>query len=491
MILEPVGSGPLEWDASGYSVWDREDIPTFQLSSEHPISSVGIENTRSGKSVNSDFSDLERSIFFELTDLALGEHEFNLEMCSGGSTSSSMTGTFQVVVVATRRPVDRHLGIPIQLVCDPPTPTLDALLDGSAEIKLELATRQKASLSAELFTQHSVSPSATKSNLPIVGGGHPIDIQHLLHTQLHVISEFSENYDAARSLRLTLDAGEWGIITKEFERDFVPLRWSVIPSHLGRRLQLFDQVSGDAAKNFSYATFTNPSQFLSIDSSALSGVEDFGIFGGLYRATKGQFEDTLILPGPEPSDGSEFVKKFAAFDRKSTDAMRIWANARVSSDFATQERRESVIRSLTSTTFEGLCGDDWYIVENTANQPESDAEEIIDSATGFVDFRFQNALDSQIAETAVQPTEIRLNSFKYVSNIDLKANHEQSEFALRLASDINAAYSFGGERYSDLLRQVSAKAELLRRARLLALAVTRFSSNNQDSAQQIPGWDWR
>jgi len=402
-----------------------------------------------------------------------------------------MAGTFQVVVVSTRRPTDRHLGIPIQLVCDPPAPTLDALLDGSAEINVELATGQKASMSAELFTQQSVSPSVTKSNLLIAGAGHPIDIQHLLHSQLHVLPEFSENYDAARSLRLTLDAGEWGMITKEFERDFVPLRWSVIPSDRGRRLQLFDQVSGDAPRNFSYATFANPSQFFRIDSSAITGPEDFGIFGGLYRATKGQFEDTVILPGPEPTDSTEFVQKFVAFDRKPTDAMRIWGNARVSSDFATQERRESVISSLASATFEGLCGDGWDIVERAAMCPESDAKEIIDSATGFVDFQFQNALDSQISETAIQSTEIRLNSFTYVSSFDLKANHEESEFALRLASDINAAYSFAGERYSDLLKQVSAKSELLRRARLLALAVTRSGGSKQDSVQNVPGWDWR
>jgi hypothetical protein len=484
------------------------DELTIAMSESGPSLSLSLTDTRLGE-----------PIFIELPPLPVGLHEFSVAARSGFGAESEVIGDLAVVMrVREVRPWSPGVTAqgPLEVEFDPAAPSLEQLWEGKASVVVRGPVGRQVKCRVEMFTRSGKGPSFELQLPPLTLPFSNEEWRRHFETNLKEHTAAPEAYDDAHFCDLVFSADELGGFTLRCEREFTPLRWSVRRDASGFIARLHDD-AGSGTLTLERYSFEKPTVAEELASEAEQRAP---LTGGLYVATLGEFNTSIIVPPVVKAladlhcdpriDGRNLTPE--ALLRLLSFA-RLWGAARLSGDLIAGARQRVVIRAITAHVLSLLGGQAWARAEAKLTEPNGLAElkRCISQSHLGARIGAKLQLDCEtLARTSLGARVAHLaslaESFRLVPpsagqpEIDGRstslglAGPEHStwlaEFALRIASDPGSLHEWAGEHLLAGIRKLLDVPTLARSARFLVLAVEQQKESLAMIGESYVGWEW-
>jgi hypothetical protein len=524
----PAGLAAVAWDGEGHGEWLASETPTLALRSDHAIDELTIAMDEGGLSLSLALTDTPpgEPIFIELPPLPVGLHKFSVAARSGNGADSEVIGELDVVMrVREARPwspgVTTHG--PLEVALDPVAPSLAQLWEGNAALVVRGPAGRQVRCRVRMFARADEAPSFERQLPPVTL---PLSSEEWArHFETHFKKDKGapHAYDDAHVCEVEFSGDELGVFTLRCEREFTPLRWSLLRDASGSIARLHDDADSGVPVAERYA-FERPTIGEKLPQGANHKAPRTG---GLYVATLGDFKATIIVPPivkgladlkcePLIESGPRTAETIA----RLLTSTQLWGHARLSGDLIAGARRGAVIRALTAHILSLLCGRAWANAESRLKDEHgllelkrciSDKGYELGLGSGL-QLEYQALTDvppskraarlASLAESfLVKPsTDQRqvggsssspgLTEVRHVQGVGPEHSGWLAEFALRIASDPVTLGAWAGEHLDASIKKLLELPTLARAARFLVLAVEQRKRSLAATGELYAGWGW-
>lgn len=501
--IHPAGFVPALWDGEGRGEWMVGEQPLIALSSSQEVATCIVRLDEAASLITWPVG--KERIFFGLTGLDVGKHNFHVSLFSGVSSESFAEGSLEVTI---RPPHARSLAGSLReglmILPSPVSPTLAELWDGNASLQVFGPPNLQVDITVSLEDRRRVV-LASQHLTAVLPLGQSAWISALT-TQVRT-KALQRCVDTAETCVVAVAHPDLGEVEIRCDREFSPLRWAVGTDRDGPFARLIDNTDGEGAK-VTFLRFTQPDISVSIDLDNRLRMRNPD--GGLISAAEGGFQTSAILP-PRIKDGGDFsrmrsrpqLKEVLSSDSDVLGLIAVaqaWAGTALPADPFAKARRLDVLRSFASHVGEQLGGTRWARIERRVPEILSGEDRISVSELAWAvgDPQYIQDLASEI-RTGIA----KLQSIAPMRRADFLgkrlASHARylkvpcpyellAEFLLRLASAPNSLASWSGDRLAALAKATIANPFLIRVARFMVIMV--HLSGHEGGSSAYEGWTW-
>ena len=330
--------------------------------------------------------------------------------------------------------------------------------------------------------------------LPVITLPLPVDAWQIYFSEhFRKVPKVQDAYDTTRICTLAFDADELGTATVCCEREIVPLRWVFRPSH--RQIQLVDDSGNPETPIVTRMAFEQPGVG-NITSAHTTSPTTYRVptAGGMFVARRQAVKEPVaIIVPPEVKDftdlgcNPQIAKRSRSLKSVKcvVDIAKLWGNARVSGDWLSTTRRQTVLRKLACDIARLVCGDKWalaeagYLADNSDNAlfwlgyamwTHHGELEIGRDAFEAADTLANTTTDGRIEWLESHVLKYRTLSAVCTNTLDARWF---AELSFRLASAPDSAPGWTGRNLEGGLVRLLGVPSLHRAARLLVLATDR------------------
>jgi hypothetical protein len=327
-------------------------------------------------------------------------------------------------------------------------------------------------------------------------------------------------YDCARSCEVVITAEELGACTFRFEREFVPLRWSVRRGRHGYDVRLLNDSGDVSGPVITYSAFETPCVNESLPAQDSYHVPNAG---GLYLARLDDFRAAVIAP-PLVSGLSDLccsptihdVPRSAQAVISAIKCAGRWGEARLPGDLISTKRQRDVLNALVRHIVSLIGGSNWSRAELVALGGNDDTLRILqDAITRRSDeIALGVVLGRDAAQLATIPCDARVAHIapiadrylilsprtepaSVIATNNTSDDHDPAharwltEFALRLVSDpANVEQWAAAHLQMGVTRLMEEAPTLVRAARFVVLFIDRHLHSDVAPAELYAGWRW-
>ena len=513
----------MDWDGDGYGEWPASERPCLAIRADHPLASVRVSmDTSSYHAIDLRSVEPGKPVFLELPQLPVGIHTLKF------SAKSSLAGQLEplddqaaVIRIREDRPHSSVVdpGGPLLAQIDPALPTMQQLWEGEVEIMVRGPPNREVGCRVSLFERDGDAAILSKQLPPLQLPVTSEDWAHHFHEYFREREDAQEAYDMASLCGLDFDAHDLGVFTFRLERASTPVRWAL--RRRGKRyvLRLFDDSGHPDPPILNRMAFETPDVQEEVTLASEIQVPEPG---GLYVARTGGHLDAIVVPSRRRGYKREellLTPKIKQWDRSLESTMGavettgLWGQARLPGDLLATFRRRKALCALVSELSRLLCGGHWSKVEEEfSSRPDTRAIETLTRAvsTNSIEARIGTAMIRRAKTMAHEPLSQRIDHLasaaiehrllperigRMARNTPESAGGVRpkwlAEFALRLASDPASVGPWAGPELRAGLNSLLEAPSLMRIARLLVIATTRYMPSQSLSGELYPGWKWK
>ena len=519
----PAGLAASKWDGERAAEWLSTDAPCIGIRADHDVKSFAFVLDKDASTwVEIEPSSPGQSVFVELPQLALGQHDLSIRAKAIGANSSDAAGRLQIIV---REPMQWQPGSQATMLVVPyPTnPTMENMREGKATIEVYGPPSRRVRCSILLYERGNSEPLLQRTlphfEMPAMGSQFRDSFLWLFRERA-----YQNGYDRAQSLEVRFDGEELGLFTLRCEREFAPLRWVVGRSSQGYGVRLLDDVdAADATKLVRYE-FATPERPIELEP------REFDKFHrptepGLYVAESGSHRRAVLIP---PAVSRSFrdlrVQPQIRASEHSTSrvcgllgTITMWGDSKLPGDFLSPIIRGQVVRAMLHEVVKLIGGIRWANLEKRFSEQSSEDHLLSDLKHAISREREAGLgalLSAKLAELVQLSAQqrvpyfadaarrfIRSEATRLPTNRGSTVSHTPigvenhiwlSEFALRLASEPVSCVAWAGTHLEAGVRQLFDLPSLARSARFLVLVVARrVQSEVADKDLLFAGWRWQ
>jgi hypothetical protein len=532
LTVWPAGVPPASWDSEGHLEWLVADRYFLGIRADHAADSISlILDGDSNNEITMSPIQPGKCVFVQLPSLSKELHkvEFSLWSCSPEYKEES--GELDIVIREPRAWIFevRDRGA-LQLIVDPPSPTLDQLLDGSLALEINGPPGRRLACRISLFTRRDEKPFISrpvgKLLLPIEQASWKRKFGELLSKDPKV----QEAFDSADTCRIDFDAEDLGQLSLLLERTYTPVRWIVKQAKQHYALRLIDDTDKNLPIEVCRHDFDSPEIPIRLDVMVFR--QDFKVppVGGLFVATAADCRTGIVIPPTvhtqEDLRALSVSPYFFGSYSKSMDEVNrwlalfeLWSSARLAGNMFAVLRKRSLLLALSRHISGLVCGGGWLEAEREFcghAGTESLGRLACAVSSKTQDQGFVVALERDISTWATASIIQRVSRLsdlaqRYLQyrmrdavlytreglsdgasvpkgSVDL---NRVTEFALRLASCPNTVRSWAGGSHDNYMRVLMNLPILARAARFVVLAVDGELRRGLDSDWDLyEGWAW-
>lgn len=357
----PAGLPPARWDGEGSIEWLSTETPCLGLLVDHPVESVTLQ--LGSESLVAQSPTPGEPLFVELPRLSPGRHLLKVSSTPRGRTLPSEPTTFEVQIREPRpwSPGQRQAG-PLEVIVDPPNPTLEQLWQGEVDIEVNGPRKQQVECSLTLLRRGADGPLVEQRvfrlALPI---STEVCREKLKNAQ--AVKGVYGNYDLADHATLQFSSEVLGEYTLSAEREHTALRWAVGRSQQTFSLRVIDDTGDESQVVAEHYPFNHPDQGRALPTEALKSNEEHVGEGGLYVMKTGSHEKAIVVPaGVKTLADLRVNPESQRRQRRSKEVLQLvevldlWACARVTGDIPSRAMRGSVLTYLKKELFNLVTG---------------------------------------------------------------------------------------------------------------------------------------
>lgn len=520
--ISPVGTTAAAWEDS-YIEFLADENPCLAIEFDHELESLVLEYA--DEKINIQNPDLSRPVLINLPQFPIGAYQFTVYGKKRNQIQFEILGDLEIIVrePRTRQAASTNQNV-ILLFTDPFRPTFEQLFDGKVNFDFWTPPDTIVNLYLTLMNKgweqnQSFRKKLCSFNLPADADQLNSGISKALQDN-GIISKS----DDALSCSIEFEAGEFGSVRVNFERELLPLKWNVKADNKNQiHLKLRDYSdSGEKISIIKY-DFGFPDQSKTVQYSESS---EFGLpipkDGGLYVAEALKVKQGIvILRGMEQSSFKSFaaIKQNDGFTpqfskhtrnietlRNLINLFSLWT---VSTSVGSAFRKSDInivsnallleIVSLIGDTHDwekaeiqynsGKVGSDYYLQKAVSSKPS-----LVERLSQICKYQFYNSAEDwveklvQILGDEIPEQKTKVNKTGGISLIKLTKQEWFAEFALRLCSRPETLPKWADKKYELGLEKMLAYPVLVKAARFMILTVNRAIMNRNKKISDI--WDW-
>lgn len=373
----------------------------------------------------------------------------------------------------------RHAPV-LVIVPDPPTPSLDAMMNGMATCTVHGPKGRSVDFRLELMNgAGNVIHSEVLGPLEL-----PVDqaTWKNLIKRRDAADSVGEAYFKASSGQLVVDGHDLGKSTISLKHSMSPVRWHVTRNQRRVQLNLVDDTDHSDPVHAYSAHFHQPSQLKICWDGSQAMCIDVTDGGGLYVATANGHRSSIVVNSPPSkmslADWRHSAPTLATHLTSATQVsellcwIRDWTNARLVGPLA-EHQRNTVLRELHRQLYATLCGPSWAIRELAYKDAEGSrsTREALESSVwrnpSFAIGLTRHA--NSIVTTSLGETCMHL--LDHVGPYSICSDRHLCELALRIGMAPQNFADWAGSNACKHIDQIVNHKALLKATRLLALTL--------------------
>ena len=511
----PVGIVPVLWDDTGQGTWLEGDPVILGVQSTDVSISVRLEIEGGALPTRLDVDQQADGVWYaQILGLSPGLYRLQCIVSKGIGPAKSEY-TLDVTIREPRR--DPTLTTiqqsPLQLVVDPPYPTLEQMWEAGADVRLNGPAGSSTSISVSLLTRYA---GDTLAEFEYSGLKLPIDDRQWqsIMNGMRANPDLSRTFDEAKVARFTFDAGELGHVTLNCERVYAPVRWAVKNDRKSCTLRLIDESDGSTPLSIQrfdtrapeYGTsisLADARRGVKIDAAALlvaqCGTSNYGVIAAGHNWTQHMYREQLPPPIVLPS---QTVAQF----KQTLELIKLWRQSHLAGGSVAASLRNDVAIKLHNAILQALCGRAWMAAEQRlfadplahcalsklvlSTTRDTRIQYIAKILTVSTNVATLAALDSYGRARKLSTLIDTSGILPLFTQIDHAQRRKLTEFALCLASCPERLIGLVGAGITTGVQQMLRYPELVRIARAFVIALEHESSAQIDPEWQPARWDW-
>ncbi|TWB48255.1 hypothetical protein [Nitrospirillum viridazoti] len=367
----PVGLAARGWDGEGTTEWLVNESPCFAIEHDHPVAHYQLR-LGAGASVKVSAKPPGEPTFVRLRPLPAGNHVLSVGVAR--IAAEAVPRIVEGLISLTVRPPNPwtsgtigHTGLIVS--CDPPSPTLDNFWEGLTQLQVMGPAGRQVAVCVELLD----------------GTGSRLGLEQVSQLTLplgpdswrNAFSAFAKmekqpwNYLSASSGRIIVDGEELGVVHIPLQRDVAPVRWVWHEMHRSMQLRLVDHHDSETPLEVMFFPFGRPVEATTLTAEAVAAGTELPSPGGLFVATYGDKNETLVVSSRKLSGGLGGLliePAFGEIREKPEEALALvkaiglWSAARLTGPLAAQ-RRDSIVTHLKERLYYIFLGSGWAQAE--------------------------------------------------------------------------------------------------------------------------------
>jgi len=528
LYVWPAGLTPVSWDGEGRAEWLSSEKIFIGIRPDHASESIEVDLVGvEGDAIRIQNPRPGAPIFVELPQLSIGVHKVRVNANLAGM--SDQVGSLEIAIREPRiwQPGTADQGA-FRVTVDPPSPTLEQLWEGRVALEIQGPPDRVVIPTVSLFggrrTESRVERRLPPLPLPADAKAWRTHFERFFQRR-----EDAQNlYDAASACTISLDAEELGHFGIRCEREFSPLRW-VVQRHIhGYELVVLDDSGAEDHPQITRFEFDTPDEERQVAICPLTEPMQVPLSGGMYLAHSGIHNRAVIIPPragqTRKLDDLRVDAQLREYQRTSIDIRRlldfieIWSSAR-RTGFLSETKCKFVVNSMLRKVFSIIGGQWWAVAEQRFSDDDSPrAIERLSraAAAGPPASEIAQLLARDVSRFSSLESKERAFEFSMVVALHLRALGRISqarwepvrnwvrrpsetepmewicEFALRLASAPESLQRWQAERVETGIDCLMELPFLARLARVLVLAVDRFSNGGSGAGDSFlyRRWGW-
>ena len=496
----PAGLPGRGWDGEGSSEWLTTEAPRFGIVHDHPVDAYELRlNNRTRTVVSA--GGVGFPAFVEIPPLPAGTHILTAKALRSSSLADTVASPppegFVELKVREPEPwvpgTAMHAGLVATV--DPHDATLDMFWENDLSLSVvgplshsvTCAVSLEDSKGEEIFAEPVDGPM----HLPVTPTG-----WRKRFSQFVTREDCAWRYMEAAAGTLVIKGEELGEYEIRFERDVLPVRWTLRRDHESIVLRLIDDSGLEEIKpTCFFLAMERPALAVSHKpADLLSGVV-VQPPGGLFLAQHGEHKDAIVVSAGLTGDGLVGLGVSPGFDElqdgsealaKAISALALWHHARLAGPLS-ETRRQQVTDGFLAAVYQKLCGTRWKTAEAAFLESPHSTRAIdslrraVDRRAGFAAVLRRDGTSQGNDLSRLSPWYADLARRYHVCN-----DPAICDFALRLASRPHLLPAAFGDELANQLDQMSDYPALLRGARLLALLCA--NQDRDEVPARMPRW---
>ena len=490
--IRPAGLCPVAWDGDGRAEWLASETPCLAIRADHAVDSItlSIDGERPLELVQGNPGE---PVFVEFPYISAGRHVVRAFSAAADSGEDSKPLGDMIMYVLPRRTDPRG---PLFVQIDPPSPTLEDIWEGRAEVSVFGPNDRTVECRVSMFGRSGESPITTKRFQPMELPVSADEWRSRFEKSFRKDSKVQRAYCDARFCKLEFSAEELGMFSLLCEEDSRPLRWRLRQKGRKYFLRVLDDSGDDGAAAVSRVEFDTP-----LVESSLASENEYEVPGpgGMYIARTKRFEAAVIIPppssrefqiAPEPSIEEQPRRQDVLV--RAVETAKRWADARPAGNPLAAFRQSAVVRALVRHVFRILCGNKWADKEKAALEGDMESLKSLSEAVSEYP-KTGSVLLEEIENLAQGTCGDRVRRLAGLFN-DIEDSERLAEFLLMLASDPRSLTLREGESLDEVLKRILDKTTpLTKAARFLVLATdsqVRAGDVGIAPGEIYAGWRW-
>ena len=374
LSVRPVGLVPSSWDGESEIEW---------LAGEHAsvVVSANVETARCELKLDDhehrpvEWPQDQTQIILEISDLAVGRHELVVQLVAPDDSVAATETLFITIRDPLVRPEGATSAEGVRLLASPVRPSLASLWDGHATLQIEGPPNAIGSLGVTLKSEAALELASVeeKVKLPVPESEWPE-----LARRIREKRQFSEKYDEAESVEVTVSLAGIGFARLTCDRGFQPLRWKVVSSSGGIfSAHLIDRTAGNSTR-VELLRVERPTTPIEFDSHEPISVPPLG--GCLCASSEGIQQSTILPTQPNALIHAGRLRPTIESGRgdlpirlvKLAEFYRIWKQAERPGDVFAETMQSRVLQSISQQAVSLVAGKHWVRIERRlwdAEQP--------------------------------------------------------------------------------------------------------------------------
>lgn len=486
------GLCPVAWDGEGRAEWLASETPCLAVRSDHAVDSITLSiDGDADQSLELAQGNPGEPVFVEFPGISAGRHVVRAFSAPADSGEDPKPLGDMIMDVLPRRAEPRR---PLFARTDPPSPTLEDIWEGRADLSIFGPKGRTVKCRVSMFGRSGESPIATKPLQPMELPVSADEWRSRFEKFFRKDGNAQRAYYDARSCELEFSAEELGMFRLLCEEDSKPLRWRLRQKGRKYFLRVLDDSGDDGAPEVSRVEFDAP-----LAESSLDPEDEYEVPGpgGMYIARTKRFEAAVIIPppssrefqiAPEPSIEEQPRRHDVLVG--AVRAAKRWAEARPAGNPLAAFRQGAVVRALVRHVFRILCGNRWADEEKTAANGDMESLEPLSEAVSEYPKTGSIILD-EIENLARGTCGDRVG--RLAGLVDIEDSERLAEFSLTLASDPRSLTLREGESLDEVLKRILDKTTLTKAARFLVIATdrqVRARGGGTAPGEIYAGWRW-
>jgi len=500
----PAGAPPVAWDGESQVEWLTTDFPILGMRSDHALEDLTVL-LDANEWTRIQFTRVVpgKTYFIELPELPVGSHRLTFRLQANDRRISHEAIH---LTVAIREPHEWIPGVTAQgafmVLMDPASPTLEQLWEGRVSLEIHGPAGRQVNGTVSLCERAPDQPPLAHTVLPPLSLPATTD-QWGQFFGKHVRGDktIANNYDAARTCVIELNAEELGRYSIECEREFEPVRWALRRGSECYQAKVVSDRGDDKSLQVVRYDLSHPERPIVLDTTA--DTYDVPSSGGLYTATSDRFTKSILVPPFYIRSFEDLkVKTDIDINDHSTKhlseliaAAELWASARMagSDPIASIQIRNRAVDILLRAIASSIAGSTWRREERIYSE-RSDPGALPRLLREITEKRSEApiaaVIERDISAIAALPIRSRVGRVRDLTSKFLGvADPWLVEFALRLASGCVGEWARADVEKG--IEQIQKRPVIIRVARAVVLGVAScFTQGASDVGPVYAGWQW-